>query len=235
VPFPLKYIGWWERDTTTQAYVLKLNPSGSALIYSAGLCPGTVRSIAVGRDGRAHAEAMDISSNYLGEALFTLHAAGTHIDRVQFLNLHRPQLTLDQMAIALGSNGVVRLLGTSTSARFPEIATGNLPPTPVLIDFFPGAPPANLAVQATAVEKILTPDTAGIVNVVVKNLGPGVAESVLVGGLSGWGTCSSNDHVIMYPGAALAPRIEMGTSVLIQCKLGPDLAGARVGVYPHLR
>jgi uncharacterized protein (TIGR03437 family) len=235
VPFPLKYIGWPEADTTTQAYVLKLNPSGSSLIYSAGICPGSVRSIALANDGRVHAEALVQSTNYMGEALFTLNAAGTHIDRVQFLNLHRPQDPIDQMAIALGSDGVIRLLGTSTSARFPEIATGNLPPTPVLLDFPPDAPSANVTVRVTPAQNVVTPFTVLTFNVVVKNRGPGPAESVLVGLIDanrgGGGTCSSGDHVICYAGVALIPKIEAGASVSIQLQARPD-SGERVGVYP---
>jgi uncharacterized protein (TIGR03437 family) len=224
-PFPASPIGVPIRASDGYvAYVLKLNSTGSGLMYSAGLCGGEVVSMALAPDGSIHAvAAVGGGTNGITAGVFTIGAAGDRVQRGQFLNgidwhglSNRPSADIN-----IGADGALRVLTHITSTRFPVVWGESLPRSPIVIDL-PAVPvQANVSISVAA-KSIAPPASDLIQRVSLQNLGPGDAESILVDGEPNL-SCSSDGIFSLSGGHLLIPRIPAGGTVWVECHEEIDL------------
>jgi hypothetical protein len=179
-PMSLNHIGEPLGQYTQDAFIVKLNPAGSAALYAVGLAPGAVNSIVVDARGRIHAEVADF--HYTNAGVYTLSADGSTVERIQYVagdvsvgfagSGPRPKI------VALpGGSGALRLLTSSQSANLPAI-TSDQPLTPVLIDL-PAVPPqADLALSVSLAQPVVQGNGLVDLMATVTNNGPATAEGV---------------------------------------------------------
>ena len=212
-------------------YVIKLNSSGSNLIYGAALCaPCAVDGIILAPDGRVHAVAENTGIRNAA-TLFTLSAAGDHVERCQTLNGVIPPFAPTEQPgtdLAMGANGSIRVLGHLGSSDFPVTYTEGLAPYPAVFELPAQAPTSDIQVGGSFPYGT-TYGPRGPFRVTVTNLGPADAESVEVhfpvsripdDGVQ----CTPNISAAVYgfpsPMWAVIPKIAPGAQVSIDCGYG---------------
>jgi uncharacterized protein (TIGR03437 family) len=185
---PMKQIGL--APTAGVAYVVKLNPQGTAAVWSDGLASGSVDWLAVLPDGRARV-LVSISPvatrigygpwSELGEALFTVNSDGAAIENSNFLG----GLTAALNDAAFGKNGFlspgaagpVGVLVTTNSGRFPVIFDDQAA-RPLLVGFSDRQPQADLSLSVRLARPYVFGNDTLRIRLTVTNNGPDDAEGV---------------------------------------------------------
>lgn len=213
-------------------YVIKLNSSGSNLMFGAALCsPCTVQSILLAPDGRVHAVAAVALGAQSSAMLFTLSAAGDHVERSQTFNgtvpTNAPTTIPWPLDVATGTDSSIRVLGHLTSASFPVTYHEDLPPYPAVFEVPTQAPMSDIQVSGSfPYQTYIGP--RGRFRVTVTNNGPGDAEWVRVDlpteRYFDQTSCTPSPAAAASqysPGWALIPKIAAGSQVSIDCGYGP--------------
>lgn len=179
-PFPASPIGVPVQDQSGSAYVLKLNPQGSALAWSDGLGSGSMDSLTVLPDGRIRA-LMAVQGAH-DEALFTIRSIDGTLQSSYFLGgvtASQPGQPSGFLAALPGGSAPPRMLVAVNSGRIPVIFNDQAA-TPVLLDFVDPPPSADMSLSLSLVQPLVTNNGTVDVLATVRNNGPADAEGVQV-------------------------------------------------------
>lgn len=194
-PFPVSQIGLPLRAGELGAYVLKLNPKGSDLVWSGALAPGSVDAMAILPDGRVRALVAAPSFNNLyslslwseqGETLFDVSSNGAITANTYFLgSVVRSQGSnylgvfqpAGRIAAAPGGSAPAQVLVATNSARVPVVFNDQAE-MPLLVSFSDPPPQADLSVSLSLVKPFIASNGVIDVRVTVSNSGPSDAEGV---------------------------------------------------------
>ena len=114
------------------AYVVELDPTGSSLLYSAGISTGAVQSLVLAPDGSV--DAVAVTSG--GAGVFTVSPDGSTIERQQFFYGAITDMPFfPSLGVALLPDGRLRVMANLDSAEFPAIEEDSDQPGAFLIDF----------------------------------------------------------------------------------------------------
>jgi hypothetical protein len=168
-PFPAKEIGLPLLADGGSLNVLKVNPEGSTLVWSAGLGPGSsFVALTVLPDGQARA-LVNLEGD--GETLVTVSAAG---DRIESANLlaGTPESPVAPvfLAAAPGVNAPLRMLVGLNSSRIP-VAFNDETMTPVVVDFADPPPQADLSLELTLLQPVVISSALTDFRATVRNQG----------------------------------------------------------------
>lgn len=200
-PFPASQIGLPLQSSSATGYVLKLNPQGSALVWSDALASGTVEALTVLQDGRVRAlVAMPPFTNQfgqglhveLGETLFAINSDGATLEGSYFLGGITAPPTFSNkvgmrwpqgfLAAVPGGAAPLRMLVATSSARVPVVFNDQVT-APLLLSFSDTPPQAELSVSLSLVKPFavgtgIAANGTVDVRVTVSNNGPADAEGV---------------------------------------------------------
>jgi hypothetical protein len=229
-PFPANLIGVPAQNQSGGAYVLKLNPQGSALVWSDGLGAVSINSMVVLADGRIGAlAAVQVGPYNIYEALFTVNPGDGALESSSFLAGVTPPGLISQptalLAAPSGGSGTQQVLVAVNSARIPVIFNDRAA-APVLVDFADPPPRADLSLALSLVAPLVTNNGTVDFLATVTNNGPAGAEGVQVqvsiGGPDGPDTtplleCFPGGLAICYAGGgALIPSLPAGASMNVE-------------------
>jgi uncharacterized protein (TIGR03437 family) len=161
--------------------LLKLNPQGSALVWSDGLGSSTLDSLAVLPNGqiRALVAVQDASD----EAMFAVDSGNGALESAYFLggvtSASQPGQPNGFLAAPSSGSAPPRVLVAVNSGRIPVIFNDQAA-TPVLMDFVDPPPTADLSLSLSLVQPLVTGNGTVDVVATVQNNGPADAEGVQV-------------------------------------------------------
>ena len=240
--FPVSQIGLPLRAGDLGAYVLKLNPGGSALVWSDVLASGSVEALTVLPDGRVRAlvALFPFINSYglipqveQGEALFAISSNGGNIESSYFLGgitgvFQAKGSPNGFLAAAPGGPAPVRMLVATNSARVPAIFNDQAT-MPLLVSFSDPPPQADLSVSLSLVKPFVVGNGTVDVRITVSNNGPADAEGVqlrakvtdMTNGTATVIGCSPGGVAICNAGdGALIPKLPSGTAMSIEFVYG---------------
>jgi hypothetical protein len=230
-PFPLKQLGLAPPVSGYGSAVLKINPEGSALLWSDGLGADSVDSLSALQNGEVRA--LVLLQYQDNEALYTMNSTSGQIESANFLgrvvrpdDSSAPTGFLTQIP---GGSAESRMLVGLNSARIP-VALNDQAETPVVVNFTDPPLQADLSLELTLLQP---PRDLVDARATVTNHGPNDAEGVqvqvgiadpdntgfepiecLAGGAA---VCSGGDevHVYRWVGAVI-PKLRVGQTMNIE-------------------
>ena len=229
-PFPVKQLGVPPASSAFSTNVLKINPQGSALLWSDGLGDDSVDSLSALQNGQVRALILMIEQD--NEALYTINSASGQIESANFLGrvvLLSPQPSTPGGFLVQppGGSAATRVLVGLNSARIP-VALNDQAETPVVVNFTDPPLQADLSLELTLLQPLV--NELVDVRATVTNHGPDDAEGVqvqvgiantevepiecLAGGAA---ICSVGDdaHVYRWVGAVI-PNLRVGQTMNIE-------------------
>ena len=223
-PYPVTQIGV-PPESGLSLNVVKMNPQGSALVWSAGLGDGQVDSLATLTDGSVRA--LVATGNNYDEALFTISPGGDQLETANFLGgvFHPGEL----LAAGAGLSAPQRALVAVNSARIP-VVFDDKSTTPVLVDFAEPSLQADLSLDLKLLQPLVfTNGSSGYATVdvlaTVNNNGPADAEALQVqtevrapdGGYDDLPfECFSEGAICGVNNGAMIPRLPAGGTMSVE-------------------
>ena len=178
-PFPVRQLGVPLPTSGYSVNVLKINPPGSALVWSDGLGGDSVDSLVASKSGQVRALVSMISQDT--EALYTINSGSGELESANFLGRVAlqafPFMATGFLAGAPGIGAPTRMLVGLNSARNPA-ALNDQTATPVVVDFAEPPLQADLSLELTLLQPLL--NELVDVRATVTNHGPNDAEGVQV-------------------------------------------------------